>query len=47
MPFTTTELAEQMGNPNLAQWAESTPQNQGPFIDAFTDYFNGLQTWIT
>lgn len=47
MPFTTTQLAAQMNDPQLVQWANSNPQNQGPFLPAFTAYFNGLQVWIT
>lgn len=47
MPFTTAQLAAQMNDPNLPQWAASTPQNQGPFLTPFTNYFNGVQAWIT
>jgi hypothetical protein len=47
MPFTTLQLAQQMNNPNLAQWANSNPQNQAPHLVNFTNYFNNLQTWIT
>ena len=47
MPFTTVQLATQMDDPRLAQWADSNPQNQGPFLIPFTTYFAGIQAWIT
>lgn len=49
MAFTTTQLAAQITNSrnDLQLWANSTPQNQGPMVPAFTLYFNNLQTWIT
>lgn len=47
MPFTAAALATQMGNPNLATWAASTPQNQAAYLAAYTAYFNGIQQWIT
>lgn len=46
MSFTTTQLAAQMNDPNLAAWAASNPQNQGPMLAAYTAYFNGIQWWI-
>lgn len=46
MPFTALELAATMSNPNLEAWADSTPQNQGQYLAAFTQYFNDVQTWI-
>ncbi|WP_028888890.1 hypothetical protein [Tenacibaculum ovolyticum] len=47
MPFTTVKLANQMINPNLQMWANSTPANQEQYLNAYLTYFNGLQTWIT
>ncbi|MGF6149590.1 hypothetical protein [Pseudomonas fluorescens] len=48
MAFTTVQLAAQINNSraDLEQWANSTPQNQGPMVLAFTTYFNNLQTKI-
>lgn len=47
MAFTTLQLAATMNDPNLATWANSTLQNQAQYLAAFTQYFNGVQTWIT
>ncbi len=49
MAFTTVQLAAQINNSrtDLQLWANSTLQNQGPMVPAFTTYFNNLQTWIT
>jgi hypothetical protein len=44
--FTTIQLAQVMNDPNLVTWAATNPQNQGPFVPAFTNYFNGVQAWI-
>lgn len=46
MPFTPAQLSNQMNNPNLQTWANSTLQNQAQYIAAYTTYFNGIQTWI-
>jgi hypothetical protein len=47
MPFTANQLAQQLNDPRLVQWADSTPGNQGPSVPPFTVYFHGIQTWIT
>ena len=47
MPFTTAQLAAQVNNPQLSLWAGTNPGNQAPFLTAYTNYFNGLQNWIT
>ncbi|MHC8371713.1 hypothetical protein ACYZT2_13095 [Pseudomonas sp. MDT1-85] len=49
MAFTTVQLAAQINNSrnDLQVWADSTLQNQGPMVPAFTAYFNNLQDWIT
>jgi hypothetical protein len=36
-----------MNDPQLPTWAQSTLQNQGPLVPAYTQYFTGLQGWIT
>ena len=46
MPFTTVQLANRMNDPNLAEWAASTLQNQAQFLTAYGNYFNGIQAWI-
>ncbi len=46
MPFTPAQLAAQMNNVNLAQWADSNPGNQAAFMPAYTAYFAGVQAWI-
>ncbi len=46
MAFTTTQLATAMNEPNLVIWAASNPQNQQQYLQAFTTYFNNVQTWI-
>ena len=47
MPFTAVQLATQMNDPQLGQWADSDLQNQVPFLIPFTTYFAGVQAWIT
>ncbi|MDC7807111.1 hypothetical protein PQS31_09790 [Luteimonas sp BLCC-B24] len=46
MPFTPAQLATQMAHPQLATWASSSPQNQGPYLQPYIAYFNGIQAWI-
>ncbi|WP_255989917.1 hypothetical protein [Chitinolyticbacter albus] len=47
MAFTTQELAQQMNHPNLANWANSSPRYQQPYLAGFAMYFSNLQDWIT
>jgi hypothetical protein len=46
MAFTAQELATQMGNPNLATWADSNLQTQGAMLADYTAYFHGVEQWI-
>ncbi|MFJ7792867.1 hypothetical protein [Pseudomonas sp. NPDC096950] len=47
MAFTTAQLATQLNVRALSTWAASTPENQEPLLQGFTEYFTAVQTWIT
>lgn len=46
MPFTTSNLVTQINAGTLQAWSTSTQATQGPVLNNFDAYFNGLRQWI-
>lgn len=46
MSFTTAQLANQIYQPSLDEWADTNLITQAPFLNAYIEHFNNLQAWI-